>query len=165
MRMKNRDNKLVFKEKNFLLHRKRKNLSPNNRCHCGSNCCCYTPTRMAKEKGFIVLALFLIFSLIMPSSTIAKSRRPITDIEMRQKKNQCYEDIESGLWGWQCKSSMIAKENCVLKCLSPTCYQIIYQPDPLEEGEKDLIRGQEYKYCMHKLSLGESLEGIKSSFE
>ncbi|XP_062097591.1 uncharacterized protein LOC133803525 [Humulus lupulus] len=120
---------------------------------------------MATEKGFIVLALFLIFSFIMPSSTIAKSRRPITDIEMRQKKNQCYEDIESGLWGWQCKSSMIAKENCVLKCLSPTCYQIIYQPDPLEEGEKDLIRGQEYKYCMHKLSLGESLEGLKSSFE
>ncbi|WZZ90976.1 hypothetical protein YC2023_119555 [Brassica napus] len=44
-----------------------------------------------------------------------------------------------GLWGWQCKSSPIAKENCALRCLSP-----------LEEGEKDLVRSQEYKYCMYK---------------
>ncbi|PON56687.1 hypothetical protein PanWU01x14_179050 [Parasponia andersonii] len=96
---------------------------------------------------------------------VAKSRRPITDIETRQKKHQCYADIDSGLWGWHCKSSTIARENCALKCLSPTCYEIIYESDPLEEGEKDLVRGQDYKYCMHKLSLGESLEGIKNSFE
>lgn len=90
----------------------------------------------------------------------------------------------SGLWGWQCKSSMIAKENCALRCLSPICYDLIYESDPvsslsllfrissfmgfctfisfphnllflfshlqLEEGEKDYIRGQEYKYCMHR---------------
>ncbi|BBG97087.1 hypothetical protein Prudu_006101, partial [Prunus dulcis] len=90
-----------------------------------------------------------------------KSRQ---DIETRQKKNQCYADIESGLWGWQCKASLIAKENCAVRCLSSTCYELVYESDPLEEGEKDLVRGQEFKYCMHKLSLGESLEGIKGSF-
>ncbi|EXB70654.1 hypothetical protein L484_023840 [Morus notabilis] len=52
------------------------------------------------------------------------------DLETRQKKNQCYADIESGLWGWQCKSSATAKENCALRCLSPTCYEIIYESDP-----------------------------------
>ncbi|KAF3447575.1 hypothetical protein FNV43_RR12762 [Rhamnella rubrinervis] len=67
-----------------------------------------------------------------------------------QRKNQCYADIESGLWGQQCTSSMIAKENCALRCLSPACYELIYESDPLEEGEKDLVRGQEFKYCMHK---------------
>ncbi|TKY68800.1 chaperone protein DnaJ [Spatholobus suberectus] len=64
----------------------------------------------------------------------------------------------------QCKSSMIARENCALRCLSPACYELIYESDPLEEGEKDFIRSQEYKYCMHKLSVGESLEGVKGAF-
>ncbi|XP_058070319.1 uncharacterized protein LOC131219275 [Magnolia sinica] len=95
----------------------------------------------------------------------AKSPRPISDNEIREKKNACYEDIESGLWGWQCKSSMIAKENCALRCLSPVCYELVYESDPLEEGEKDYIRGQEYKYCMHKVSVGEDLEGVKGVFD
>ncbi|GMP64045.1 hypothetical protein CsSME_00025486 [Camellia sinensis var. sinensis] len=107
----------------------------------------------------------IVFFTIVPNQALAKSRRhPISDNEIREKKNQCYEDIESGLWGWQCKSSMIAKENCALRCLSPTCFELIYEGDPLEEGEKDYFRSQEYKYCMHKLSLGESLDGVKGSF-
>ncbi|ERN15692.1 hypothetical protein AMTR_s00048p00223500 [Amborella trichopoda] len=81
------------------------------------------------------------------------------DYEIKEKTDACYADIESGLWGWNCKSSMIAKENCVLRCLSPDCYEFIYAGDPLEEGEIDYVRSQEYKYCMHKLSMGESLEG------
>ncbi|KAI5423140.1 hypothetical protein KIW84_046216, partial [Lathyrus oleraceus] len=72
--------------------------------------------------------------------------------------------VDSGLWGWPCKSSMIARENCALRCLSPSCYELIYESDPLEEGEKDFIRSQEYKYCMHKLSMGETLEGVKGAF-
>ncbi|CAL5195365.1 unnamed protein product [Lathyrus oleraceus] len=59
---------------------------------------------------------------------------------------------------------MIARENCALRCLSPSCYELIYESDPLEEGEKDFIRSQEYKYCMHKLSMGETLEGVKGAF-
>ncbi|XP_050385338.1 uncharacterized protein LOC126801898 [Argentina anserina] len=98
------------------------------------------------------IQVLLVLSLLFSPLVLAKSRRPITDIETRQKKTQCYADIESGLWGWQCKSSIIAKENCVLKCLSPTCYEVVYESDPLEEGEKDLIRGQEFKYCMHNLA-------------
>ncbi|KAH0980854.1 hypothetical protein GBA52_008031 [Prunus armeniaca] len=96
----------------------------------------------------IPVLLFLLLLLLSPT-VLAKSRRPISDFETRQKKNQCYADIESGLWGWQCKSSLIAKENCALRCLSSTCYELVYESDPLEEGEKDLVRGQEFKYCMH----------------
>ncbi|XP_061360102.1 uncharacterized protein LOC133304145 [Gastrolobium bilobum] len=109
--------------------------------------------------------LLIISSLLFSSSPLlAKSPYPISDAEVRQKKLQCYADIDSGMWGWQCKSSMIARENCALRCLSPACYELIYESDPLEEGEKDLIRSQEFKYCMHKLSLGESLEGVKGAF-
>ncbi|XP_004510173.1 uncharacterized protein [Cicer arietinum] len=115
----------------------------------------------------------LLISLLLISSSLsffcfsplhAKSPHPISDVQVRNHKLQCYADIDSGLWGWQCKSSMIARENCALRCLSPACYELIYESDPLEEGEKDFIRSQEYKYCMHKLSLGESIEGVKGSF-
>lgn len=119
--------------------------------------------RPLRALAFLLLSLLLL--LLAAPAVLAKSRIPISDNEIRQKKSECYTDVESGLWGWQCKSSMIAKENCALKCLSPTCYEIVYESDPLEEGEKDYRRGQEYKYCMHKLSLGESLEGIRGSFD
>ncbi|KAF5196996.1 hypothetical protein FRX31_013418 [Thalictrum thalictroides] len=113
---------------------------------------------MAKFITFVVVLGFLCLT------ALGKSPRPITDYEVREKKDGCYADIESGLWGWECKSSMITKENCALKCLSPVCYSLIYESDPLEEGEKDYVRSQEYKYCMHKISMGESLDGVKGSF-
>ncbi|OMP05805.1 hypothetical protein COLO4_08541 [Corchorus olitorius] len=99
---------------------------------------------------YILLLLILLSSSNFLPSVLAKSRNPITDAETKKKKGECYADIDSGLWGEQCKSSSIAKENCALKCLSPTCYELIYESDPLEEGEKDFIRSQEYKYCMYK---------------
>lgn len=111
------------------------------------------------------LLLFIWVTIICSNQVLAKSRHPISDTEIRERKTQCYADVESGLWGWQCKSSMVAKENCALRCLSPSCYELIYESDPLEEGEKDYVRSQEYKYCMHRLSLGESLDGVKGSFD
>ncbi|PKA65255.1 hypothetical protein AXF42_Ash005587 [Apostasia shenzhenica] len=68
---------------------------------------------------------------IFAPSTVAESRRPITDVEIKDKKNACYADIESGLWGWKCKSSITDKENCALQCLSPACYRLIYESDPV----------------------------------
>ncbi|KQK22830.1 uncharacterized protein LOC100840793 [Brachypodium distachyon] len=108
--------------------------------------------------------LLLFVALLLPSAAAKSSLRPITDNEIREKKDACYTDIENGLWGFACRSSATEKENCVLRCLSPECYNLIYGGDPLEEGELDYIRSHEYKYCMHKLSLGESLEGVKGSF-
>ncbi|KAK2998836.1 hypothetical protein RJ639_023538 [Escallonia herrerae] len=99
------------------------------------------------------LIFILCAVMLFSNEVLAKSRRPISDNEIRERKNQCYADIESGLWGKQCKSSMIAKENCALKCLSPACYELVYESDPLEEGEKDYSRSSEYKYCMHRLDL------------
>uniref|UniRef100_A0A0E0CL13 Uncharacterized protein n=1 Tax=Oryza meridionalis TaxID=40149 RepID=A0A0E0CL13_9ORYZ len=110
------------------------------------------------------LLLLLLALVLLPSAAAKSSRRPITDNEIREKKSACYTDVDNGLWGWACKSSATEKENCVLRCLSPECYDLIYGGDPLEEGELDYIRGHEYKYCMHKSSLGESLDGVKGSF-
>ncbi|CAH9133688.1 unnamed protein product [Cuscuta epithymum] len=114
-----------------------------------------------KIAGLIIVAI----SVLYVNGALSKSRRPISEMEIREKKHQCYANIESGLWGERCKSSMVAKENCALQCLSPVCYELVYESDPLEEGEKDIVRSQEYKYCMHRVSLGESLDGIRGSFE
>ncbi|KAL2892649.1 Fimbrin [Bienertia sinuspersici] len=106
-----------------------------------------------KPKSHASLLLWLVLSLHILSfmtAVYAKSGRPITDAEIRMKKDECYADVESGLWGPACKSSMIAKENCALQCLSPQCYELVYESDPLEEGEKDIIRSQEYKFCMYR---------------
>ncbi|KAJ4910634.1 hypothetical protein Rs2_05255 [Raphanus sativus] len=119
---------------------------------------------ISRARSSTVCILLLLSLSLLFSCAFSKSPRPISDAEIREKKNQCYADIESGLWGWQCKASSIAKENCALRCLSPVCYELIYESDPLEEGEKDLIRSQEYKYCMYKSSLGESLDGVRGSF-
>ncbi|KAI4312603.1 hypothetical protein MLD38_037407 [Melastoma candidum] len=122
----------------------------------------------SKNNHRLMISLLLLLTLLLgPSPTLAnsKSRTPISDVEIRQRKNDCYADVESGLWGWQCKSSAISKENCALKCLSPACYELVYESDPLEEGEKDFIRGQEYRYCLQKSSMGESLTGIKGAFD
>ncbi|KAL5063043.1 hypothetical protein RYX36_024780 [Vicia faba] len=113
--------------------------------------------------SLLLISSSLYFFSISP--LLAKSSpHPISDVQVRSNKLQCYADIDSGMWGWQCKSSMITRENCALRCLSPSCYELIYESDPLEEGEKDFIRSQEYKYCMHKLSMGETLEGVKGVF-
>ncbi|KAA8515757.1 hypothetical protein F0562_018632 [Nyssa sinensis] len=127
----------------------------------------YAINKHSTLNSVFILCVFwaIIVCSVGPAEVLAKSRRPVTDIEIREKKNQCYADIESGLWGRQCKSSMIAKENCALWCLSPSCYELVYESDPLEEGEKDYTRSQEYKYCMHKLSMGESVDGVKGSFD
>lgn len=123
--------------------------------------------RYHKLPSIIVFMIYVLLAIFIssPTSVLASSRRPISDTEIREKKKECYDDIESGLWGRRCKSSVIEKENCALRCLSPPCYELVYESDPLEEGEKDFVRSQEYKYCMHRVSMGESLEGVKGSFD
>ncbi|ONK58895.1 uncharacterized protein A4U43_C08F830 [Asparagus officinalis] len=67
------------------------------------------------------------------------------------EKSKCYNDIDSGLWGEKCMASMMERENCSLRCLSRSCYDLIYKNDPLEEGERDQVRRQEYSYCMRRV--------------
>ncbi|XP_024381696.1 uncharacterized protein [Physcomitrium patens] len=74
----------------------------------------------------------------------------------RQRMAACFQDIDIGLWGEACKASAIDKENCAMKCLSPDCYQSVYGNDPLEEGELDLKRGREFRFCVRKSEKAEN---------
>ncbi|XP_076935456.1 uncharacterized protein LOC143602123 [Bidens hawaiensis] len=119
------------------------------------------------QARLLLLLICICIMFICSIQVLSKSsRHPISDTEIREKKQNCYAEVELGYWGAKCKSSMVKKKLIVLlQCLSPACYELIYESDPLEEGERDYVRSQEYKYCMHRLSLGESLEGVKGSFE
>jgi hypothetical protein len=36
---------------------------------------------------------------------------------------------------------------CVSRCISPECYDRIYAPNPLEDGEMDVSRAKEFEMC------------------
>ncbi|CAB4299579.1 unnamed protein product [Prunus armeniaca] len=78
------------------------------------------------------------------SSFLAKSRRPISVMLLILRRGRRRTNAIA-------IETRRAKENCALRCLSSTCYELVYESDPLEEGEKDLVRGQEFKYCMHNV--------------
>ena len=48
----------------------------------------------------------------------------------------------------RCLVSGIMLENCMLECLSSSCYAEIYGQDALEEGEVDVIRSRKFRNCM-----------------
>ncbi|KAK8916371.1 hypothetical protein KSP39_PZI022558 [Platanthera zijinensis] len=104
-----------------------------------------------------VATLLLFFFAPSISAGNQSSPRPISDDEISNRKQECYADIE--------RSSLIEKENCALKCTSPVCYDLIYETDPLEEGEKDYIRSQEFRYCMRRSSVGLKLDQVKGAFD
>ena len=47
----------------------------------------------------------------------------------------------------RCGSSQIDFDNCVLRCISETCYASVYGADALEEGEVDIVRGRTFRSC------------------
>ncbi|CAA7022308.1 unnamed protein product [Microthlaspi erraticum] len=49
-----------------------------------------------------------------------------------------FKELSRGLWGWHCKSSSTAKNDCALRCLSPVCYELTYESDPLKEKPKKI---------------------------
>eukprot|EP00249_Psilotum_nudum_P001763 c14427_g1_i1 orf=169-534(+) len=105
----------------------------------------------------LLLPLLILASHVAPITP--QSSRPISEREWRAKKSLCYENIDNGLWGWHCRSSNIVRENCALRCVSAACYNEIYGNDPLEEGEVDIRRGRQFKYCVQRESMGESISG------
>ncbi|KAH8971636.1 hypothetical protein BDL97_02G154000 [Sphagnum fallax] len=117
----------------------------------------------AKVFSLLLLPLLLLELIPCGQASIAVRHRSsvIWERALRQKMLLCYQDIDSGLWGSACKASAIEKENCALRCLSPTCYESIYGADPLEEGEIDLHRGRYYKICIRHKGKGERVfEGV-----
>ncbi|EFJ15921.1 hypothetical protein SELMODRAFT_422373 [Selaginella moellendorffii] len=110
-----------------------------------------------------LLTILLLVALAVDRG-FASKRRAITDDEILAKKKECLQDINSGLWGWKCQSSSIAKQNCMLQCVSWTCYDLIYGNDALEEGEVDIRRGRQFRECLRRESKGDDVSSLGRSF-
>ena len=101
----------------------------------------------------------LVHTLLRPPPTDqAKKnnhrRNQSLDREVKAKRAECEEELRDDP---SCAVSAIDMDNCVLRCVSPTCYANVYGSDPLEEGEVDVARGRTFRSCAR----GELREGIR----
>ena len=60
------------------------------------------------------------------------------------RRSECEEEIKLDA---RCGASQIDFDNCVLRCMSETCYDSVYGADALEEGEVDVVRGRTFRSC------------------
>ena len=115
----------------------------------------------------IVVWWLLTLSCVFPHRVCAKTKRARNaaqlDRQQRDIRKVCEAQLESQSSSSSsssssphikgvdddCTSSLASRENCILKCMEPTCYQQVYANDPLEEGELDHVRGRVFRTC-HK---------------
>jgi hypothetical protein len=71
-------------------------------------------------------------------------RNQSLDREVKAKRAECEEEMRDDP---SCAASAIDMDNCVLRCVSPSCYANVYGSDPLEEGEVDVARGRTFRSC------------------
>ena len=69
-------------------------------------------------------------------------RRQRNELRLRNLRLQCQNDGACAL--------LVPEEslNCVNQCLSHDCYEQIFAQDPLEDGEIDVVRGQQFEDCV-----------------
>lgn len=64
---------------------------------------------------------------------------------VKDRRRECEGTLREGVQ--PCERSRAAMENCILRCVSPKCYDKVYGEDPLEEGEVDDVRGSRFRSC------------------
>lgn len=87
--------------------------------------------------------LLLILLLLISPPSVKGKRRQAQKQKMATKK-QCGEvecaDVHSD-----------GRDNCILKCTSPACYEEIYAADELEPGEIDNKRSRDFNGCLQRV--------------
>jgi Domain of unknown function (DUF4787) len=105
------------------------------------------PKSQARRQMVLLVEILLVLVILfmLPKLVIAKPSAPT-----KRRKNSVH--MQSLLTNCQSStcSSFIPEEglNCVLACMSPACYGIVYGPSPLEDGEVDFTRAAEFEACM-----------------
>jgi Domain of unknown function (DUF4787) len=89
----------------------------------------------------ILLILFMLPKLVIAGKPSTPTKRRKSNIHMQSLLTNCQANT--------C-SSFIPEEglNCVLACVSPACYGIVYGLRPLEDGEVDFTRAIEFESCL-----------------
>ncbi|KAL4434333.1 hypothetical protein ABPG75_000774 [Micractinium tetrahymenae] len=77
----------------------------------------------------------------------APARRPLAPPHLEPDWQQLRARCE-GLDGGCVDESGAGLENCIRRCMSPSCYSLSYGEDALEEGEDDSLRGPRFRACV-----------------
>ena len=100
---------------------------------------------------FVKILFVLLILLLLPKFVISK--KPKNTNRRRRKVYQIYQMLQNDCETHPKKcGSLIPEEsmNCVMNCMSPSCYESIFSKDPLELGEVDFEREKEFGSCIRK---------------
>ena len=81
------------------------------------------------------------------------SKRQKSTNRRRRKVFQIYQTLQNDCETHPKKCGTLIPEesmNCVMKCMSPSCYESIFSKNPLELGEVDFEREKEFGSCIKK---------------
>jgi hypothetical protein len=111
-----------------------------------------------KNNKLIIVAVFWILNIISNRNivvTAARSRNnnnnnnPSRTNPIAHLEQQCLEEICTGNF------DIYEKQNCIMKCISPTCWERFYGNNPLEDGEVDEVRKGRFNTCAATVSLSQ----------
>ncbi|PXF47099.1 hypothetical protein BWQ96_03176 [Gracilariopsis chorda] len=93
----------------------------------------------------VVVLLLLTFHTLPAQARLNQKTNHQVWRRLRQSRQQCAQSIQI------CDVPQTADdiENCVLRCMSSQCYNLVYSQHPLEEGEVDDARMRTFMKCAH----------------
>mmetsp|Transcript_22263 Transcript_22263/g.69292 ORF Transcript_22263/g.69292 Transcript_22263/m.69292 type:complete len:144 (+) Transcript_22263:123-554(+) len=126
---------------------------------------------MRAWRGHQLLALVALLAACSPLGVVegkpkGKGTRRNTglDKELQEIRADCTVKVDTE--GGDCARDSVARENCIMRCSSDSCYQQVYGEDPLEEGEIDTARGRIFRNCArNELRTNKALAAEKASAE
>ena len=100
--------------------------------------CCFSHFNKIFVTIVIILLLAVTLSTEASNANVGPSKY---DRAWKKKKKSCESTT--------CEE-FVSEEayNCVNKCLSEVCFRMIYQDNPLEDGEIDNPRNRQFTQCM-----------------
>ena len=84
-----------------------------------------------------LLSLVLLWSSLVPCDSKRRKGAQATNMRKRECETTVCEDASDD-----------DRNNCVLECQSPECYEKVYAADELEPGEIDNKRSREFNLCL-----------------
>eukprot|EP00887_Chlorella_sp_A99_P000692 scaffold5.g692.t1 len=98
------------------------------------------------RRAALVPLLLLLLGAGAAAARRPRPSYPHLEVDWQGKRAAC--ELHVSRAGGACMQSGVERENCVLRCMSPACYQWQYGSDALEEGEVDTQRRRRYKACV-----------------
>ena len=107
----------------------------------------------------VVIILLWLAPLVTGHNTAAVASSSTTTSSARTPRSRRRRELHNGVRHRRlaCQNEgvcalLVPEEslNCVNRCLSPDCYAKLWAHDPLEDGEIDVVRGQQFDDCLQE---------------